>query len=150
MQKAKGIGAEEKRTGVEIRPIWIFSSSPIKWVVWIYSLLNRKADSAGNKLLWRRHCRASRRMCGGWLIQIQRIIMGKSSRWLRNKEKGGEQLKSGVSWMEKQRKEMIAKREKLRNDRSLWHLVVFISWRLLCNHLVLSARKAPQQHITVI
>lgn len=53
--------------------------------------------------------------------------MGKSSRWLRNKEKGGEQLKSGVSWMEKQRKEMIAKREKLRNDRSLWHLVVFIS-----------------------
>ena len=50
---------------MERRGIWIsFSSHPTKLVVYIYSLFNRKADSTGNKLLWQRLCRASRRPDG--------------------------------------------------------------------------------------
>lgn len=59
------VRSKGRREGEEMGVIWIsFSAHPTKLVVYINSLLHRKADSTGNKLLWRRLCRASRRPDG--------------------------------------------------------------------------------------
>ena len=57
MREAKGRGRGDESG-------FLYSSCPTNLFVYIYSLLNRKTDSTGYKLLWRRQCRASRQPDG--------------------------------------------------------------------------------------